>query len=159
MPKEKTAESNDVFYIEIALGILAVLVVFAATGLFFYRRRKQANFNEIPTVCLNKTFFTKLKKKQPFLQNEAEITNSSPLLTKRPIELLELKASGRFGDVWQGKLHNQDVAVKIFNMQEKESWNTEIEIYKVNRALIFDFVFNLMKIFVYSCRACAIKTF
>lgn len=55
------------------------------------------------------------------------------MLSNRPIQLLELKASGRFGDVWQAKLHNQDVAVKIFRMQEKESWNTELEIYKLPR--------------------------
>lgn len=57
--------------------------------------------------------------------------NSSPLLCNRPIQLLELKASGRFGEVWHAKLHSQDVAVKIFRMQEKESWNTELEIYRV----------------------------
>lgn len=65
------------------------------------------------------------------MQNETEATNASPLLNNRPIHLLELKASGRFGDVWQGKLHSQDVAVKIFRIQEKESWNTEVDIYKV----------------------------
>jgi len=67
------------------------------------------------------------------LQHEAEITNSSPLLSNRPIQLLEQKASGRFGDVWQAKLHGQDVAVKIFRMQEKESWTTEHDIYKLPR--------------------------
>lgn len=55
------------------------------------------------------------------------------MLSNRPIQLLEQKASGRFGDVWQAKLHGQDVAVKIFRMQEKESWCTENEIYKLPR--------------------------
>ncbi|XP_023293236.2 activin receptor type-2A [Lucilia cuprina] len=114
VPKEKTPENTDFIYIVICSVILAILITITGIGLFLYRRRKQANFNEIPT-------------------NEAEITNSSPLLSNRPIQLLELKASGRFGDVWQAKLHNQDVAVKIFRMQEKESWNTELEIYKLPR--------------------------
>ncbi|KAI9584893.1 activin receptor type-2A [Glossina fuscipes] len=114
VPKAKTPEDNDLIYIIICSVILAVLIIITGIGLFLYRRRKQAHFNEIPT-------------------NEAEVNSSSPLLSNRPIQLLELKASGRFGDVWQAKLHNQDVAVKIFRMQEKESWNTELEIYKLPR--------------------------
>ncbi|GBP14819.1 Activin receptor type-2A [Eumeta japonica] len=114
VPKEKTPENADLIYIIICSIILAILITITGIGLFLYRRRKQAHFNEIPT-------------------NEAEITNASPLLSNRPIQLLELKASGRLGDVWQAKLHNQDVAVKIFRMQEKESWNTELEIYKLPR--------------------------
>lgn len=112
VPKEKTPEETHLVPITICSFTLAILITITGILLFWYRRRKQENFNEIPT-------------------NEAEITNASPLLSNRPIQLLELKASGRFGDVWQAKLHNHDVAVKIFRMQEKESWNTELEIYKV----------------------------
>ncbi|XP_034114847.1 LOW QUALITY PROTEIN: activin receptor type-2B [Drosophila sulfurigaster albostrigata] len=114
VPKEKTQDSNNMLYYVIGASVFAVLVVFLMVTLIFYRRRKQAHFNEIPT-------------------HEAEITNSSPLLSNRPIQLLEQKASGRFGDVWQAKLHGQDVAVKIFRMQEKESWTTENDIYKLPR--------------------------
>ncbi|XP_017143445.1 activin receptor type-2B [Drosophila miranda] len=114
VPKEKTQDGSDLIYIYVGTSVFTVLMVILGMGLLLYRRRKQAHFNEIPT-------------------HEAEITNSSPLLSNRPIQLLEQKASGRFGDVWQGKLLSQDVAVKIFRMQEKESWTTENEIYKLPR--------------------------
>ncbi|KAH8340766.1 hypothetical protein KR059_006628, partial [Drosophila kikkawai] len=114
VPKEKTQDDSNLMYIYIGTSIFSVLMVVVGMGLFLYRRRKQAHFNEIPT-------------------HEAEITNASPLLCNRPIQLLEQKASGRFGDVWQAKLHGQDVAVKIFRMQEKESWTAENDIYKLPR--------------------------
>lgn len=112
VPKEKKSEDPNLIPIIICSCALALLITTTGILVFLYRRHKQENFNEVPA-------------------NEAEITNTSPLLSNRPIQLLELKASGRFGDVWQAKLHNHDVAVKIFRMQEKESWNTELEIYKV----------------------------
>lgn len=114
VPKEKTSDENFL-YVMLAIVILVVLIGIFIAGLFVYKKRKQGMFNEIPSI-------------------EAEVTSSSPCLAVRPIELLELKARGRFGDVWQGRLRNDvDVAVKIFSMQEKDSWNTEIEIYKLPR--------------------------
>ncbi|EDW67566.1 activin receptor type-2A [Drosophila virilis] len=114
VPKEKTQDNNNMTFYIICSSAFAVLVVLPIFVYAFYRRLKQVHFNEIP-------------------KHEAEITNASPLLSNRPIQLLEQKASGRFGDVWQAKLHGQDVAVKIFRMQEKDSWTTENEIYKLPR--------------------------
>lgn len=48
------------------------------------------------------------------------------------IELCEPKARGRFGSVWQAKLKNEDVAVKVFPLQEKQSWVVEQNIFNVN---------------------------
>jgi serine/threonine protein kinase len=52
-----------------------------------------------------------------------------------PIELLEVKARGRFGAVWKGKMANDNenkfVAVKIFPLQDKSSWIAEKEIYNL----------------------------
>ncbi|XP_037943017.1 activin receptor type-2B-like [Teleopsis dalmanni] len=112
VPKEKTS----VNYIILGAGLFGLLLILAVASAFAirYRKRKQSNFNEIPT-------------------NETEVTNASPLLSNRPIQLLELKASGRFGDVWHAKLHGQDVAVKRFLMQEKDSFTAETEIYKLPR--------------------------
>lgn len=80
----------------------------------FFRARKPSMFNEIPTI-------------------EPEITSSSPNLAQRPIQLIDLKARGRFGVVWKAQLNAQEVAVKIFPMQEKQSWITEQEIFKLPR--------------------------
>lgn len=50
----------------------------------------------------------------------------------RPIQLLELKARGRFGAVWRAQLKPDEVAVKIFPIQDKESWITEQRIFNVS---------------------------
>lgn len=41
----------------------------------------------------------------------------SPLLGQKPLQLLEVKARGRFGCVWKAQLLNEHVAVKIFPIQ------------------------------------------
>ena len=41
----------------------------------------------------------------------------SPTLTVSPVQLLEIKARGRFGAVWKGQLKTETVAVKIFPLQ------------------------------------------
>lgn len=111
VPKKPTSD-GDTVYLAIACVVLGVLIVLFTVGLILYRKRKQAMFNEIPTI-------------------EPEVTSSTPCLAIRPIQLIEMKARGRFGAVWQGRLKNDDVAVKIFPMHEKESWQTEYEIYKL----------------------------
>lgn len=41
----------------------------------------------------------------------------SPLVGLKPLQLLEIKARGRFGCVWKAQLMNEYVAVKIFPIQ------------------------------------------
>lgn len=41
----------------------------------------------------------------------------SPLVGLKPLQLLEIKARGRFGCVWKAQLMNDFVAVKIFPLQ------------------------------------------
>ena len=55
----------------------------------------------------------------------------SPNLGLRPIQLLEIKARGRFGAVWKAQLRNDVVAVKVFPGQDRQSWQTEQEIFKL----------------------------
>ncbi|MEQ2191205.1 hypothetical protein XENOCAPTIV_023737, partial [Xenoophorus captivus] len=56
----------------------------------------------------------------------------SPILAHRPVQLLEVKARGRFGCVWKAQLLSEHVAVKIFPIQERQSWQTEYEIYSLS---------------------------
>lgn len=49
----------------------------------------------------------------------------------RPIKLVEVRARGRFGSVWKAQFHEQTVAVKIFPLQDKQSWMTEQDVYKL----------------------------
>lgn len=41
----------------------------------------------------------------------------SPILGHKPLQLIEMKARGRFGCVWKAQLLNEYVAVKIFPIQ------------------------------------------
>ncbi|KAM8722119.1 activin receptor type-2A isoform 1-T1 [Acanthopagrus schlegelii] len=56
----------------------------------------------------------------------------SPLMGHKPLQLIEVKARGRFGCVWKAQLLNDYVAVKIFPIQDKLSWQNEYEIYSVS---------------------------
>ncbi|TRZ01020.1 hypothetical protein DNTS_016666 [Danionella cerebrum] len=63
---------------------------------------------------------------------ECSLGSGSPLLAQKPIQLMECKARGRFGCVWRAQLLSQTVAVKIFPIQNKQSWQNEYEIYNVS---------------------------
>ncbi|KAF7652649.1 hypothetical protein LDENG_00094060 [Lucifuga dentata] len=56
----------------------------------------------------------------------------SPILGQKPLQLLEVKARGRFGCVWKARLLSEHVAVKIFPIQDKQSWQNEYEIYNLS---------------------------
>lgn len=42
-------------------------------------------------------------------------------------------AQGRFGKVWKGQIDNQLVAVKVFPLQERQSWFAEQEVFNLPR--------------------------
>uniref|UniRef100_A0A3B5BGZ1 Serine/threonine-protein kinase receptor n=1 Tax=Stegastes partitus TaxID=144197 RepID=A0A3B5BGZ1_9TELE len=56
----------------------------------------------------------------------------SPILGQKPLQLLEVKARGRFGHVWKAQLLSEYVAVKIFPIQDRQSWQNEYEIYNLS---------------------------
>lgn len=49
------------------------------------------------------------------------------------VTLCEVRARGRFGAVWRAKLGNRDIAVKVFPLQDKQSWVAEQEIFRLPR--------------------------
>lgn len=55
----------------------------------------------------------------------------SPLSSLPPIQLIEIKARGRFGAVWKASCLNDIVAVKVFPIQDRNSWANEREIYNL----------------------------
>lgn len=98
--------------------ICTVLPIFAllVAGVVFYwlyHQRKIAYFNEVPTM-------------EPH-----PLPPPSPMLGLRPIQLIEIKARGRFGAVWKAQYKSEIVAVKILSVQDKQSWLAEQEIFKL----------------------------
>lgn len=91
---------------------------------FVWRQRKEAQFNNLPTSADG-------EGGNSMVGPNGEIGGvlMAQLPKDTPIELLEIKARGRFGAVWKGKLGNDFVAVKIFPLQDKSSWMAEKEIY------------------------------
>lgn len=54
---------------------------------------------------------------KPLLFQDPGPPPPSPLVGLKPLQLLEIKARGRFGCVWKAQLMNDFVAVKIFPLQ------------------------------------------
>uniref|UniRef100_A0A669B1F0 Serine/threonine-protein kinase receptor n=1 Tax=Oreochromis niloticus TaxID=8128 RepID=A0A669B1F0_ORENI len=52
-----------------------------------------------------------------------------PLPGLKPLQLLEVKARGRFGCVWKAQMMNEHMAVKIFPIQNKDSWENERDVF------------------------------
>lgn len=69
---------------------------------------------------------------------EQSLTSGSgsglPLLVQRTlakqISLVECIGKGRYGEVWRGVWHGENVAVKIFFSRDEASWSRETEIYR-----------------------------
>lgn len=57
-----------------------------------------------------------------------------PLLIQRTlakqISLAECIGKGRYGEVWRGIWHGENIAVKIFFSRDEASWSRETEIYR-----------------------------
>ncbi|XP_069172908.1 activin receptor type-2A isoform X2 [Procambarus clarkii] len=110
-----TPQDQDIVVKTVAwtLGTLVLLVVIVTLLFYLYRRRKMANFMELPRV------------------ESAALVPPSPPMGLRPIQLREIKARGRFGAVWKANLHTDVIAVKIFPVQDKQSWFVEKEVYSL----------------------------
>ncbi|XP_058804679.1 activin receptor type-2A [Phymastichus coffea] len=111
-PVRNTEQEFVTLVLSISIPMLALVITLS--GIFYYYRRKKLGyFNELPTM------------------DPGPLPQPSPNLGNRPIQLLEIKARGRFGAVWKAQLRNEVVAVKVFPIQDKQSWQTEQEIFKL----------------------------
>ncbi|KAI1280684.1 Activin receptor type-2A [Halotydeus destructor] len=107
---------NSYTFVAASIFLALVLLVFLT---WYYRYRKTCDFNELPTS-----------------DSIAISESQTPFIPFKPINLLEVKAQGRFGSVWKGSFVRNDtteqlVAVKIFPTTDKSSWIQEREIYQL----------------------------
>ncbi|KAG5868840.1 hypothetical protein JTB14_012777 [Gonioctena quinquepunctata] len=92
------------FYYNILIVMGFGLVILVAGLIYYWTRRHKHYFNGLPT------------------SEQHPLPPPSPILDQRPIQLIEIKARGRFGAVWKAKFKTEEVAVKIFPIQDKQSW-------------------------------------
>ncbi|TRY81667.1 hypothetical protein DNTS_025991, partial [Danionella cerebrum] len=94
-------------------------------------------YSLLPLAILSLAFvlacWTYHQRKPPYrhvdIGQDVGLPPPSPLVGLKPLQLLELKARGRFGCVWKAQLLSEYVAVKIFPIQDKQSWQNERDIY------------------------------
>lgn len=130
VPQKNTLDSAAIIGIVLAIGIVILLIVIGAV--YILKQRKPSRFDSLSSVSFSHSDrFGDDVLMVVKLQHEPEPNSSSPCLDKRQIDLIQEKARGRFGTVWQGQMKAEEVAVKIFPMQDKESWQKEQDIYKV----------------------------
>ncbi len=92
----------------VPLSLIAIIVL---VGFWMWRHHKFAYHEALP------------------IEEPAPLPPPSPILGLKPLQLLEIKARGRFGKVWKAQLINEFVAVKVLPLQETKSWNTEKDFY------------------------------
>lgn len=99
------------FTIMVPLLLVAAVIVMYS----FNKYRKKPRFNEVPTT-----------------DHSIGWSPPTPYVGLKPLQLVEVKAQGRFGAVWKA-LDGIDsvVAVKIFPPQDRYSWVLEQEVFRL----------------------------
>ncbi|XP_062975929.1 serine/threonine-protein kinase receptor R3 [Elgaria multicarinata webbii] len=120
-----------------ALLLLAVLVALLIRKVVQSRRR-QMQFGSCELGDMDfmlKASIVGDSTLDDFLDDECTTGSGSglPFLVQRTvarqITLLECVGKGRYGEVWRGSWHGENVAVKIFSSRDEQSWFRETEIY------------------------------
>jgi len=114
-PQLSQTATYSSYFIALITIIPILLIVLVAACCCVCRHRKNSSFSSLSSLT----------------DPTSPTSPPTPTLTHRPVELLEIKARGRFGAVWKGKLGTEMVAVKIFPLQDKQSWFAEQEIYNL----------------------------
>ncbi|XP_072331189.1 activin receptor type-1B [Scyliorhinus torazame] len=111
---------------------LLVAVVYNRHALCAYVKAKRRHDEDF--VC---SYVTVRKSLKDLMTDTTTGSGSGlPLFVQRTIArtvvLHEIVGKGRYGEVWHGKWHGDDVAVKIFPSHEERSWLREAEIYQTS---------------------------
>lgn len=104
----------------VSVGVVVVIALAVLAILWVYRQRQAATYAASTS--------------SPADPRQRHDAPTSPQLIQQEVELLEIKARGRFGAVWRGRMGGNDqVAVKIFPLPDQSSWHAEQEIYNLPR--------------------------
>lgn len=117
-----TPEDDTTAIIVYTLTPLTILFIVLASY-FLYRRRKETSFAELAN---GEVSLSRPPSAGAGMENEG-----AGLVSQ--LNLCEVRARGRFGAVWRAKFGQRDVAVKVFPLQDKQSWLAEQEIFRLPR--------------------------
>lgn len=117
---EAEATTEIIIY---TLTPLTILFIVLFASYFLYRRRKETSFAELAN---GEVSLSRPPSAGAGMENEG-----AGLVSQ--LNLCEVRARGRFGAVWRAKLGQRDVAVKVFPLQDKQSWVAEQEIFRLPR--------------------------
>ncbi|XP_063387957.1 activin receptor type-2B-like [Cydia fagiglandana] len=125
IPMERIPGSDDDTKAIIAYTLTPLFILFIAlVGCYLlYRRRKGSTFAELAN---GEGSLSRPPSMGVGMDNE-------PVDLVGLVTLCEVRARGRFGAVWRAQLGQKDVAVKVFPLQDKQSWLAEQEIYRLPR--------------------------
>ncbi|XP_037867437.1 activin receptor type-2B [Bombyx mori] len=109
----------------IAYTLTPLFLLFAVlVGCYLlYRKRKGSSFAELAS---GENSLSRPPSAGGGMENESGV-----LVTQ--VALCEVRARGRFGAVWRARLGQKDVAVKVFPLQDKQSWLAEQEVFRLPR--------------------------
>ncbi|XP_021234869.1 serine/threonine-protein kinase receptor R3-like [Numida meleagris] len=127
----------------ILVPLLTLLVLVALTILFFWklaqhRRKRLLLFKHSDlgdTDLMLKASMVGDSTLEDLMNDDCTTGSGSglPFLVQRTvarqISLVECVGKGRYGEVWRGVWHGENVAVKIFSSRDEQSWFRETEIY------------------------------
>ena len=105
----KRSTINTLLYSIVPIFGFAVVLVF---GFIMYHRHRTP-------------FPTRVSEEEPL----HTVSPPSPVLSVRPIQLVEVVSQGQFGTVWKANYLQDVVAVKVFPFAHKGAWVCEKEFY------------------------------
>lgn len=102
---------------------------------FFYFQISKAEYGQslaIPSI-FGLSSFPQLQYVNEISHQSLDMVESADDAVLRSTELIEKRASGRFGAIWKARRRPSDetVAVKVFPLREKRSWRTELEVFQL----------------------------
>ena len=147
-PEQPKADPDDltIYFIALFICILLSIVVIAVLWLRRKHQRRMSQLVKPPILsyldgdgCTYKDDLRVTAAGDSTLREvfEHSMTSGSgsglPLLIQRTlskqIHLAECIGKGRYGEVWRGIWHGENIAVKIFFSRDEASWTRETEIY------------------------------
>ncbi|XP_065368251.1 activin receptor type-1 isoform X2 [Calliphora vicina] len=141
-----SADSSNLLKMTFAiLGPFVIISILAYIAIYFIRRthRKRLEYSRAkqdPDSYLVNDELLRVTSAgdstlREYLQHSVTSGSGSglPLLIQRTlakqVTLVECIGRGKYGEVWRGHWHGENIAVKIFFSRDEESWKRETEIY------------------------------